>query len=471
MFRAIFLILGGNASASILLLVRNLLVARLIPVEDYGVAATFAVTMAFVEMISNLGLNQQIIQSRDGDDPHFQAAVQGFQVLRGVLAGLVLVALAGPLARFLGVPEVAWAYRLMALVPVLNAAQHFDIHRLNRQMRFWPVVLTAALPALVSLIAVWPLSRWFGDWQVMLYAILLQAGLAVLVSQMLAERRYRLALDPAIIRRNLRFGWPLLINGLLLFFVFHGEKLVVGREAGMAPLAIFAMGITLTLTPTLVAATSAQKFFLPQLSAVRPGAAQENPALFATLAQATMQTSLLTGAVLVLGVLALGPPLVIWGLGEKYADLVALLPAFAVLHALRVYKAGVGIIGLARAQADLMLYANAFRVLALPVSWWVLARGGGLAEVIWIAILAEALGFALSMALLRWRLEVPLGPLWLCSGLSLALLAASLPLWSLKPVWLWGLLAVLSAALLVALRDLRGYLGRGQVQSISDDHR
>ena len=56
MLRSALLILSGNAAASILTLARNLIVARLISVENYGIAATFAIAMAVVEMASALGI-------------------------------------------------------------------------------------------------------------------------------------------------------------------------------------------------------------------------------------------------------------------------------------------------------------------------------------------------------------------------------------------------------------------------------
>ena len=55
MFRSTLFLLSGNAFGSLMMLVRNLLVARLISVENYGIAATFAICMAIVEMMSTLG--------------------------------------------------------------------------------------------------------------------------------------------------------------------------------------------------------------------------------------------------------------------------------------------------------------------------------------------------------------------------------------------------------------------------------
>ena len=44
MIRKALALLSGNAFGSLMLLVRNLVVARLISVEDYGIAATFAIS-------------------------------------------------------------------------------------------------------------------------------------------------------------------------------------------------------------------------------------------------------------------------------------------------------------------------------------------------------------------------------------------------------------------------------------------
>ena len=301
MIRSALLILSGNAFASLVLLLRNLIVARMIPVADYGVASTFALVMGVVEMASALGLQQQIIQAKEGDDPAFQAALQGFQVLRGVFSGLALFVIAGWMADFMGIPEVTWAYRLLALVPVLNAMVHFDMYRLNRQMVFWPMLLTGAVPALISVLAVWPLAHWFGDWRVLLYSILVQSALGVVVSHLLARRPYRLVLDRGIMGQSLRFGWPLLANAVLLFFVFQGDRLIVGRLTGMTPLAIFSMGVTLTLTPTLVMAKSAQNFFLPQLTKASHITAPEPEtglAPFDRMARVTLQGALMNGALM-----------------------------------------------------------------------------------------------------------------------------------------------------------------------------
>lgn len=456
MFRSALLILSGNAAASLLLLARNLIVARLISVEDYGIAATFAISMAVVEMMSQLGLQQQIVQAKDGDNTRFQAGLQGFQVLRGVLSGMILFFAAGLIADFLNIPEIAWAYQVMALVPVLTALQHFDIHRLNRQMRFWPVVLTGAVPALISLAAVWPLYLWLGDYRVMLWAIITQIALMTIVSHIVAERPYRLLLDRAIMAGSLRFGWPLLVNGILMFGVFNGDKLIVGRVLGMETLAIFAMGFTLTLTPTLVMAKSAQNFFLPQLSKVDQDT-QAGVAQFQHLSMTTLQVSLLNGAILVVAIALLGAFFVQALLGEKYAALIPLLVPMSVLQAMRVAKSGNAVVALSVGHTANAMLANMVRVATLPLVWYALVQGVDLLGVIWIATGGEVLGYFLSLWLLHRRVGTGLRPMfWPIVCLTIFTLVAAM----VSSSFSWIILSGLILICIMTMTDLRHYIMR-----------
>lgn len=466
-FRKALLLLSGNAASSLLSLLRNLLVARLVPIEDYGIAATFAAAMSFVEMLSAFGLQQQVIQSKK-DDTKWQSALQGFQFARAILSALVLYLSAGLIADFMGVPEVAWAYQLLALAPLLNGLINLDIYRLNRSMRYGPMILTMTVPVLVSLIAVWPLYVMYGDYRVMLYAILLQALLMTLISNLTAERTLRLSLERSAVGQVMRFGWPLLINNILIFAVLNGEKIVVGRELGMAVLGVFAMGFTLTLTPTMVLAKSVQSFFLPQLSA-----AQDDDARFQPLARATIEANFFNGALLVVGVVLLGEPFVTLVLGEKYAALVPLMVWLAILQAMRVFKAGGAVVSLARAKTENAMVANSFRVLSLPLSWWAAIETGDLLLVIWIATAGELLGVIASLALTRWRADVRLARLWPILGSTLLLLLAAalfaghgeIALLASVPRWTLALLCVGLLALCGwTMRDTKAYLKARQMQ-------
>ena len=336
--------------------------------------------------------------------------------------------------------------------------------RMQRRMHFLPSILGQTIPGLAALLLVWPFYLAFGDYRVMVFAILTQVMLGVTASHLLAERRFRVGFDPAIMRRSLSFGWPIMLNGMLLFVVLHGEKLVVGRELGMEALAIFAMGFTLSLTPLSVMARSFNQFFLPQLS----GAAGD-PARFNRIARVNFQAHFLCAVLFAAFLTFFGPGIVHLLLGEAFAALGPLMAWLGILNAFRLLKGASALTAFSLARTGNAFWGNLPRVAALPLAWYVLIMGGDLVMVIWIGLLAEALGFLVSLMLL-WRQPVfQLRPLWGTFAVNIALLGtlaagAGLHLLPAPPEWAAPVSVVLAGLLLIGslfvAHDLRAYIGQ-----------
>jgi O-antigen/teichoic acid export membrane protein len=396
MFKKAIMVVSGNAFASIFLLLRNLIVARLVSPENYGIASTFAMSMSIVEMLSYLGLNQLMVIDKDGDNPKFQAAMQGFQVMRGIFSATVLFLIAQPYAAFLGVERVAWSYEVLALIPLINGFQHYDPHRQRRHLNFRPSVLANSVPAVVSVLVLWPLALMFGDYRIMLFALFAQSITMVVTTHVTAERPYRLTLDLALMKRATKFGWPLLLDGALIFGAFNGERMIVLRELGVSQFAFFTMAFTLTLTPTIVLGNSFQSLFLPQLTGAR-----EDPPAFQRLAIASVEASLAIAVLLVLGTSLVGGPLAHALTGPKYVSILAILVPIALLQAIRVAKNGGNTVALSCGRSSLSMMGNLIRVLSLPLSWWIAITTGDVLMIVWTVCVAEILAFVLSMWLLR----------------------------------------------------------------------
>lgn len=462
MLRSAFLILSGNAFGSLILLIRTVVVAHLISVSDFGITATFALVLTLLDMVSAIGVPQQIVQNAEGDRPHFLNTMHGLQGVRGLVNGLLLLLLADPVAAYFKMPEMAWAYRVLAIVPVLSGLVHLDPQRLNRRMEYRQSLAATVLSALISLAAVWPLSRVFADYRLMLGVLIAQAAAGFVLSHVLSQRRYRWAFDRGVIRGALRFGWPVVLGAILLFLVFNGERLIVGRELGMSALAVFSMAFSLVLTPTLVLEGSAQSFFLPQLSAAR-----DDPPRFACLADATLQSFLLIGAVTLLGVALLGGPVVHLLLGAKYAESLPLLTWLAILQGIRVSKGGASSVTVANGITQANLYASLPRVLLLPIAWYVTTVGGSLLEVIWLGCLGEIIGFAAALLFARARLRLSLRPLLPTLGIVTLMFLVGLlhavgqsrpDLPHLSPWVTSSALVLLFGLAIAAARDVRSYV-------------
>jgi O-antigen/teichoic acid export membrane protein len=380
---------------AVLGLVRNFMIARWLSVEDFGIASTFALTMALVEMSANIGLDRLIVQSKDGDSKLFQATLQSFQLLRGLGGAVVLFALAYPLSQIFQSPGALWAYQAMAVIPIIRGLVNLDLNRFQRTRMFWPSMATETISQVVStaVALIWAYEG--GDYRSMLYALIAQQVTWTVLSQILAERRFQFSWDLTIIKQAVGFGWPLLLNGALMFGTFYGDRVIVGNLLGPTVLGWFSVAYMLTLIPSTLLMRVVQTLGLPVLAQH-----QDNPERFKTLALVATEAGCLVGILLVMGNALCGGLLVHLLFGAKYDLATSILIPLAAVQAFRLAKAGPSVVAIAQRQTTNPMWANLVRVAFLPIAYGAAYMGGGVAAVVWVAVLGEVAGLLLSFALL-----------------------------------------------------------------------
>ncbi len=418
---------AGNMAATVCSFVRNVIIARMLSVEDVGVAATFAMTTSLMEMASNLALDRLIVQAPDGDDPRLQAAAQFFQFIRGVVGGVVLLAIAGPVAGLFDIPEQAWAFRLLALIPLFKGLSHLDVHRVQREMRFFPSVAVALGPQLLVTLLAAPLAWWMGDFRAVLWVVLIQALIGMLISHVLSERRYAWLWDREQIKRMVSFGWPLLVNGALLYAIMQGDRAIVGSAFSMEELGWYATALGLVLAPSMLVPKILTTLILPKLSRSLEGAGA------ARHSQLTMQAFAASGVMLGIGAWTLGPLGLVLIYGERYAPGAAVIGWLGAMQALRVMKAGPATVALATARTVAPMYANVVRLLGLGLALIAVGAGQGVVAIAIAGLIGEGLSLVASVFLLRMSL-VSIGPAARSTALAVGVLALVIALCEALPL-------------------------------------
>ena len=392
---------AGNVAGALLSLARNVIIARLISVEDFGIASTLALTMGLAEMASNLALDRLLVQARDGEDPRLLSTLHLIQAVRGVLSAGVLLLIAHPVASLFGVPDVAWAYQVMAVIPLMKGLSHLDLFRRQRDMQFLPKVTVDISALLLSSVAALPLALALGDYRAMLYVMLIHALVVLVASHWVAVRPYRWGWDRDVIRRAASFGWPLILNGFLMFGIFQGDRVIVGSLIGMEELGWFSAAFSLTLVPALVLISTINGFFLPQLSQV-----QDDQEKFSRMYPIAMQGILLSSVLLLVLFLLLGPAVLLTLYGARYEAALPVLILLGAMQALRMFRTGPTVVAMSRAETTNPLLANIVRALALPAAALVAWQGGGVNGVILSAIAGEFLAFMAALLLLRYKMSL-----------------------------------------------------------------
>ena len=343
-----------------LLLFRNILVARLLPPEQFGIALTLVTVVSALDAISELGIELYLIRSPDTGDHSLQDTLHSALIARGMLSATALFLMAHPVSRLFGAAEAAWAYQMLAVVPLIRSFYHLDVRRFERDLRFWPGLVNSSVAMLAGTIAAIVLALQLRDYSAMLYATILQTAVLAVGSHLLATRKYRLGRDKAQSRRLLDFGLPLLANGILLFLAMQGDRVIVGSLLGMHALAVYGAIAILTGGVTLLVNKISGSLYLPILSGSQPGEAVYERryefcgAISALLAILTM---------IVFG--TVGAPLAQLAYGKAY-DLPPLLVVFLGLQSgFRILRSWPQIGFLATASTKSLLIANVTSAIGL----------------------------------------------------------------------------------------------------------
>ncbi len=229
-----------------MLFARNLLIARLVSPTDFALALTLGLSASLVQMMTDLGLDRFIIQDPNGGDPDVIKTVHAANLIRGILVSVVLFSLSPFIAGLFGVSEVYWAYQILALILSMRAIENLDVKRIQRDHRFGrdltANVVAQAAGLFVGLVAALKL----GSFVAMLWAIGAQTLCLTLLTHAFAERHYACGFDQRHVKRLLIFGWPLIVNGLVLFAGSQGDRVLVGSALSLEDLAIYGAATTVT---------------------------------------------------------------------------------------------------------------------------------------------------------------------------------------------------------------------------------
>ncbi|MEE4298334.1 MAG: oligosaccharide flippase family protein [Pseudomonadales bacterium] len=385
-------------------LVRNLLLARLLGAEALGLAAIVALGLRLVEMAGALGLDRFLVQLPPGRAGRAQGTLQGAALLLGAcLAGLLAVL--GPHLAPLLAPELDPTLFLpAAAIPLLRGAMHLDYRRQQRYGDFAAAFWVEGVPALASCLLVPPLAG-LGQ-GALIWVLLVQALLALLFSHLCARRPWRLALDPPTLRAALSYGVPLALNGMAMFAVLQGDRVLVAAELPAAELARFIIVGQCALLPVLAATRVVLATELPRLARLRDDADAFARVFAVDLALAAC-AALAVALVLVL----LAPSIVPFLFGADFRIEAGLATAFAAAAGLRLVRAvpSVGLMALGRTRT--LFLAGLPRLGAVVFVFLMLPGGhsGAEARALEAIVLAGAAGelAALLVALLCVHCSLP----------------------------------------------------------------
>ena len=390
------LLFGGMGLAQLLSFTRNAIIGHTLSPRDFGIAASITLLLQAVETLSDLGHDRLIVQAEDGYSDRFLATTHTVSLLRGILLALVLYLMAPYAARFFAIGEAQNAFALIALVPLIKGAMHFDCRRAQRQLNNRPQMLIETVPQALALALTFPVIARVPGFDAVVILAIVQAAAGTIIAHYLAPSSYRLGFDRDIVRRLVIFGWPILLSALPLAAVYQGDRAIIGRLAGMEPLAVYSAAFMITMVPGLLAARAGHALMLPIFSATLRDGRQ----LLSRFAVMTEATAILAALYLALFIVA-GGQLLPLAFGSAYGGHEQLIAVLAGMWAIRMIQAVPGMALMAAGQTKPFLVAGLIRAASVPAALYAALHDAPLA----VIAATGCAGELASLLYVSWRLE------------------------------------------------------------------
>ena len=282
-FRGGTLLAAGTIVERLARLGRNMLLARVIAPDQFGVMAIALAVIGLFEAITEVGVAQAVIQNKKGDTPAFLNVAWWFGVVRGLALVVIALPLAPLLASFYDIPELNDLLLAAPLTMLFTGLTSPRIYALQRQFRFgatlWTTQGAGVLATIFTIIVGYQLQN---AWALML-GVIFEALLRCVLSFVFVPIKPSFKLDPEARRDLFKFTKGMAGLPLLTFMILQADTFVLGRVSTTALLGLYSMAIALANFPLMVFSKVVQPLVVPIFTTVqenRPGLAdQSEPAV------------------------------------------------------------------------------------------------------------------------------------------------------------------------------------------------
>jgi Membrane protein involved in the export of O-antigen and teichoic acid len=383
--------------------VRNIILARMLTKADFGIAATFAMAVQLVDIAGKFSIGLQMVQAKEGDDERFMASAHLFQFLISSFSAIIMFAFAHVLASAFKIPHTVWAFQLLALLPLMKGFENLDVQRMMRDLDYKGVTWIEVISQIIVTLAAWPMCQWLPDYRSILFILIAKNAINLASTYIFAKRKYQWRWDNRYMRNMASFGWPLLINGFLMFGMMQGDRVIVAMGYTMADLGGYSVASQLTIIPGLMFVQIIGSIMLPILSR-----SQENKTEFYDKYKLAFRISGFFSTMFVVFMILFGGQLTVLFFGKKYMGLSAVLSWLAMANAFKLMRTAPAIAALALGDTKNNMYSNGVRtagllfsllVIVLKMPLWSLAASCFAAEVC-------ALIFSLCFLTSKYNIEI-----------------------------------------------------------------
>ena len=237
---------------NVLRFVRNVILAKILAPDAFGVMATIMASVSVIEALMEVGLKQSIIQHKSGAEEDYLNIVWWLSALRALAMYAVAYVAAPLIGEYVGRPEMATLLRTGFLVILFNGFVSTRFYVLEKEIRFFKSVLISQGAGLIGILASLLLAFVLRDVWALLSGYLLEAFLRFALSFAFYPTKIRFTVNRSHLADVLTFSRRIFGLPILMMLFTNAQVFIIGRLTSLKVLGMYALAYDIADMPNRV---------------------------------------------------------------------------------------------------------------------------------------------------------------------------------------------------------------------------
>jgi len=243
-------VVGVMLFQNVLRIVSSVILTRLLNAEAFAVVGIITSVMVTFALISDVGIIAFLVRHKNGIDRDFRDEVWTLKLVRGIALSILVAILAGPIAQFMGKPELQWPIAvagLTSLIDGLGSMAPFNALRARRVKLMSSIDVGSQIVGLVISIICALIFRSF--WAIILSTLLGQLIGTGINYWLYSDSSQRFRFSKARAAELWQFSRFITGSTMLTLLITQGDKLVLARAFPLDMMGIYIIAAGLAMAP------------------------------------------------------------------------------------------------------------------------------------------------------------------------------------------------------------------------------
>ena len=244
------LLIGSNGLVLVARIASTVILTRLLDASAFG-AVGILMTFAYITvMLTDVGFYPFVVRSGRTDDPDFLDRVWTVRLIRDAVLTLVFIALAKPMAWYVGVPGLEYALAVGSLTLILDGASSMAFAVAARNQRIGMLSLLDLIPALISIVVTIVAALFIRSYWALIIGILFSSVLKTTLSYYLFPgSRRKFIVDPDMFKQVWAFGRHIMPSSIIFLMIQQGDRFVLARVLDLSTFGLYSLASNLAAAP------------------------------------------------------------------------------------------------------------------------------------------------------------------------------------------------------------------------------